>query len=114
MEHIVQFAIGIDDAVIRKRIEESAYDDILDKIVKEAKETIRERGGFPKSNWDRLVDEAIRKEVDRFCEKNREDIIERSAEKLCESYKRTKAYKEKMAEVMEVQTIPPIIISEEK
>ena len=72
MEHIVQFAIGIDDNAIKKRIEENAYDDIL--------------------------------------EKNRDDIIDAAAEKLCESFKRTKAYKEKMTEVMETQTIPPIKI----
>lgn len=35
MEHIVQFAIGIDDKAIQNRIEEYAYKDVLDKIVKE-------------------------------------------------------------------------------
>lgn len=34
MEHIVQFAISIDDKAIQNRIEEYAYKDVLDKIVK--------------------------------------------------------------------------------
>ena len=39
MEHIVQFAIGIDDKAIQNRIEEYAYKDVLDKIVKETMDT---------------------------------------------------------------------------
>lgn len=34
MEHIVQFAIGIDDKAIQNRIEEHAYEDVLDKLTK--------------------------------------------------------------------------------
>lgn len=40
MEHIVQFAIGIDDKAIQNRIEEYAYKDVLDKIVKETMDTV--------------------------------------------------------------------------
>ena len=36
MEHIVQFAIGIDDKAIQNRIEEHAYTDVLAKLTKEA------------------------------------------------------------------------------
>lgn len=32
MEHIVQFAIGIDDKAIQNRIEEHAYADVLAKL----------------------------------------------------------------------------------
>ena len=37
MEHIVQFAIGIDDNAIKKRVEDNAYDDIVERLIKEAK-----------------------------------------------------------------------------
>lgn len=40
MEHIVQFAIGIDDKAIQNRIEEYAYRDVLDKLAKEATDTV--------------------------------------------------------------------------
>lgn len=36
MEHIVQFAINIDDQTIKKRLEENAYQDICDRLVNEA------------------------------------------------------------------------------
>lgn len=39
--------------------------------------------------------------LDEFIERNREDIIDAAAEKLCESFKRTKAYKNRMSETME-------------
>ena len=108
MEHIVQFAIGIDDNAIKKRVEDNAYDDILEKLVKEAKNSLPRSKSFGSAvNWRYLVDDRL----DCFLEKNRDDIIDAAAEKLCESFKRTKAYKEKMTEVVETQTISPIKVS---
>lgn len=40
MEHIVQFAIGIDDKTIQNRIEEHAYADVLDKLTKNAVDSV--------------------------------------------------------------------------
>lgn len=40
MEHIVQFAIGIDDKAIQNRIEEYAYRDVLDKLAKNAMDSV--------------------------------------------------------------------------
>ena len=109
MEHIVQFAIGIDDNAIKKRVEDNAYDDILEKLVKEAKNSLPRSKSFGSDvNWRYLVDDRL----DYFLEKNRDDIIDAAAEKLCESFKRTKAYKEKMTEVMETQTMPPFKIEQ--
>lgn len=100
MEHIVQFAIGIDDNAIKKRVEDNAYNDILEELIKEAKNYLPRSKSFGNSiNWRFMVDDRL----DKFLEKNRDDIIESAAEKLCESFKRTKAYKEKMTEVMETE-----------
>lgn len=40
MEHIVQFAIGIDDKAIQERIEEHAYADVLAKLTKNAVDSV--------------------------------------------------------------------------
>ena len=40
MEHIVQFAIGIDDETIQNRIEEHAYSDVLNKLTKNAVDSV--------------------------------------------------------------------------
>ena len=97
MEHIVQFAIGFDDEGIRKRLEENAYDDILNKLVNEAKKGLSLN--CPEYNqrerWKTIVDKALH----NYFDENKETILDLAASKLAESYKRTKAYKEKMSNV---------------
>lgn len=99
MEHIVQFAIGIDDNAIKERIKAHAYDDIVNGLVAEAKEDLPKRNMFRCGpvNWRLLVDEAL----ENFCEKNREEIIQAAADMLCQSMKRTKKYREAVAEVVD-------------
>lgn len=100
MEHIVQFAIGIDDNAIKKRIEDNAYNDIVEELIKEAKNSLPRARSFERGvNWRFIVDDRL----DRFLEENRDDIIDAAAEKLCESFKRTKVYKEKMTKVMDAE-----------
>lgn len=97
MEHIVQFAIGIDDEGIRKRVEENAYNDILDKLVGEAKKGISLNCSeyYQRQRWESIVNEALH----NYFDENKEVILDLAASKLAEHYKRTKAYKEKMANV---------------
>ena len=99
MEHIVQFAIGIDDAAIQKRIEENGYNDVLNKLVEKAKDELPKASSFSGKyvNWRYLVDERL----DSFIELHKDEIINMAAEKLCESFKRTKAYKDHMIKSME-------------
>ena len=95
MEHIVQFAIGIDDETIQKRIENNAYNDILENLIADIKKDLpKTYGGV---NWRRLVDDAI----EEFIQENKDEIIETAAKELCESFRRTKAFKERMKESME-------------
>ena len=97
MEHIVQFAIGFDDESIRKRLEENAYNDILDKLVNEAKKGLSLNGSdiYQRQRWSTIVDSALH----NYFDENKETILDLAASKLAESYKRTKAYKEKMSNV---------------
>lgn len=97
MEHIVQFAIGIDDEGIRKRVEENAYNDILNKLMNEAKKSISLNCSeyYQRQRWESIMKEALHDYLDE----NKETVIDLAATKLAESYKRTKAYKEKMSNV---------------
>ena len=65
----------------------------------EAKKDVGLAGGYyrPKESWHDIIDRALR---DYFNE-NKDLIIERAAETLANSYKRTKAFKEKMGSAME-------------
>ena len=99
MEHIVQFAIGIDDEAIRQRVIESAYNDVVNQLVDEAKRETRisNRNYYNKQTWSDIIDHALR----NYFDENKDLIVELAAEKLANSYKRTKAFKEKMSAVME-------------
>ena len=99
MEHIVQFAIGIDDDAIRQRVIESAYNDVVKKLMEEAKRETKlsHPSYYQKQTWNDLIDCALR----GYLEENKEIVIERAAEKLAESYKRSKAFKEAMSKAME-------------
>lgn len=94
MEHIVQFAIGIDDEAIRKRVNENAYNDITGKLVEEAKKDLGLKGSYfpPRLTWKTIVEDALHD----YFDENKELIFDLAASKLADSYKRTKAYKEKM------------------
>ena len=99
MEHIVQFAIGIDDDAIRQRVIESAYNDVVKQLMEEAKRETRlsHPSYYQKQTWSNLIDRALC----NYLDENKEVVIELAATKLVESYKRTKAFKEAMGKVIE-------------
>lgn len=95
MEHIVQFGISIDDKTIQKRLEENAYEDIINKLAEDAKNGLKKLPQFYNADqidWTYYVNEAM----DRLIDANREQVIERAAELLKNSYVRTKAYRDTM------------------
>ena len=98
MEHIVQFAIGIDDEAIRKRIEETAEKRIIDSIRKEVAGKI-----FRKGNWkdDSELQSWVKDMVVEVILEHRDEIIKEAASALCEYMKRTKAVRKAVEEVLE-------------
>lgn len=99
MEHIVQFAIGIDDKAIQNRIEEHAYTDVLNKLAKEATDTV-----FVHTNaysrdimWKNLMEDALQ----RFLEERKDEIIDKAANTLADRFQRTKKYREAMGTAIE-------------
>lgn len=99
MEHIVQFAIGIDDDAIRQRVIDCAYNDVVKQLMAEAKRETRLEGTsyWKKESWANIIERALRD----YFDENKDMIIEVAATKLVDSYKRTKAFKETMASKME-------------
>ena len=84
MEHIVQFAINIDDDAIRRYIMANATKQIMSNIEKELKDYI-----IPKYGTG-LADSA----VNGFFEQNKEEIIERTVKSLSDRIYRRKALKD--------------------
>ena len=98
MEHIVQFAIGFDDDAVRKRVLESAYNDVVKQLMEEAKKEVKLTGSsWQRTSWSNIIDYALH----NYFDEHKDEIIDAAATKLADSYKRTKAFKEKMAAAME-------------
>lgn len=99
MEHIVQFAIGIDDKAIQNRIEEYAYRDVLDKLAKNAVDSVFARtNAYSRENmWKTLMEDALHS----FLEERKDEIIDKAANMLADRFQRTKKYREAMGTAIE-------------
>lgn len=98
MEHIVQFAIGIDDKAIQNRIEEYAYRDVLDKLAKNAVDSVfAHTNAYSRENmWKTLMVDALRS----FLEERKDEIVDKAATMLADRFQRTKKYREAMGDAI--------------
>lgn len=98
MEHIVQFAIGIDDEAIRKRIEQTAEKQIVDGIKKDISDKF-----FHKNAWTNeiFLQSWVRDIVIDAVLEHKDEIVTAAASMLCDYMKRTKAVKEAVAGAVE-------------
>lgn len=98
MEHIVQFAIGIDDETIQNRIEEHAYSDVLNKLTKNAVDSVFSHSSAYTRDimWEGLMGEALQS----FLEERKDEIIDKAANMLADQFQRTKKYREAMGAVI--------------
>lgn len=99
MEHIVQFAIGIDDKAIQNRIEEHAYRDVLDKLAKNAVDSVfAHTSAYSRESMCKtLMEDALHS----FLEERKDEIIDKAANMLADRFQRTKKYREAMGDVIE-------------
>ena len=98
MDHLVQFTISIDDAHIAQMVEKEASKALKDEVLKVCKSYIGVENNF----WgDGQPGPALKKAIDNFMADNREEIVNRAADKLAERLSRTKAVKEAAAKRVE-------------
>ena len=100
MDHLVQFTISIDDAHIAQMVEKEAAKAMQDEVLKVCKSHI----GCERHYWgNEEPGPMLKKAVDQFMNDNREEIINKAADKLAERLSRTKIVKEAAAKrVLEV------------
>lgn len=98
MEHIVQFAINIDDKTIQNRIEEHAYTDVLNKLTKEAVDSVFAHSSAYSRNtmWESLMENALQ----NLIEERKDEIIDKAANTLADRFQRTKKYREAMGDAI--------------
>ena len=94
MDHLVQFTISIDDNHIAQMVESRAAKAMEDEVLKVCKSQI----GSEANCWgDNEPGPALKKAINNFMTDNREEIIDRAADKLADRLSRTKAVKEAAA-----------------
>lgn len=100
MDHLVQFTISIDDNHIAQMVEQKAAKAMEDEVLKVCKSQIGGEANYWGSGEPGPM---LKKAIDNFMADNREEIIDRAADKLAERLYRTKIVKEAAAKrVLEV------------
>lgn len=94
MEHIVQFAIGIDDEAIKKNISEHAEKTITEQLLNDVEKIV-----FDTDSWSRTVNKCrassfTERQFEKFLEDNRDNILEIAGKYLADKLVRTKRGKE--------------------
>lgn len=101
MEHIVQFAIGIDDEAIRNRITDAAEKQITESIQKDVEKTIFNPGWRSGEIDKKSPKNWVTDMVKNVIEANKDQIIEAAVAELAKNMVKTKAVKEAIAKVVE-------------
>ena len=101
-QHIINVAFDFDDNKVRKILEESAYNAVIQSIKEDVMSAVidnpyRKSEGVYKEKLRYMVQDSI----DSVLEDYKPEIINAAAEKLAEKFCRTKAFKDKMKGAME-------------
>ena len=95
MEHIVQFAVGIDDVAIVNKVEEHAEKEIIASIKQQVVNKLFE-SRYYKCNADPRTDELSsfsKTLVDKFLNEHEDEIVSKAAEYLAAKIIRRKSSK---------------------
>lgn len=99
MEHIVQFAISMDDNAIKQRVEEAAEKTIINNLQQEVRDKLFEPGdycrrstkpGDPLSSFSESL-------IEDFLSDNKDELLDKAALYLANRLCKTKAAKEIIA-----------------
>ena len=94
MEHIVQFAIGIDDDRITQRIEDNAEKQIVETLTQEIRNKIFRSSYFnSKATAKDPLSDFTTELIEQFLETHKDEILNKAPVHLAEKLSRTKAGK---------------------
>lgn len=104
MEHIVQFAINIDDNKIRDAVVETAERQIINDIRRDVEEIIYE-SKYNYRNGGKTIDKDyprdwVKEAVGKVIEENKDQIVTMAVENLSRNMTRTKLVRDKIGEVI--------------
>ena len=96
MEHLVQFAINVDDEKIKQTIESNVMKQIVNKISEECLNEIVDKD----SNYPFKIRQLVNNNIQRFFEQNKDLIIFETSNKLAEKLVKTKAVREAVEKLL--------------
>lgn len=104
MEHIVQFAIGIDDKGIKERIEKSAEKQIIERLYHDIARSLTGNTRWTEypisSEFEGTFRRVAKEAVDNVVNQNKDEIIKEAAIILADRIFRTKAAKETLKNII--------------
>lgn len=99
-EHILQFAVSIDEERIVSLVEKKAVETATQGVIDAVKSKTNTACRWEQSYIEKMIDERVNQVIDE----NKETIINRAADRLAERLIRTKAAKAMLNEVIENQS----------
>lgn len=93
MEHIVQFAFDFEDEAIKKKLENSAYDQIIEALKNDVRDAIFQKEGYSYSSKIQLSHQA-NLVLEDLLERNEEKIIDLAAQYIAAKLINRKSVKE--------------------
>lgn len=94
IEHIVQFAISIDDEQIKKTIEKNAMQQVVATFKNDISKEMIGKNNYTKSDYSTKMWNAINEQIKMFLDENKEEIINIASDKLAERLAKTKKVKD--------------------
>lgn len=94
MEHILQFAVSIDDSTIEKLVIESATKQLANEIINEAKKSLGLIDRYGRSILDEDGEgySIAREAIEKAAKEREDEIIDRAIERIVEKTYRGKKY----------------------
>lgn len=96
MQHIIQFAFDFEDEKVARSIEQNVETKVIQNIEKEIKDKYFNR------RWnENPIDGLVTGTVNKIVEENKEEIIKRASQLLCDKVYRSKAFKTAKDEILQ-------------
>ena len=101
MEHIVQFAVNIDDEQIKKTVERNVVTQVVAEIRKDCMKELTGKIDPSTYQYSQRIKEIVDSNIKEFLDNNKEIIIKEAVNQLAERLSRTKAAKEALNKTIE-------------
>ena len=101
MEHIVQFAVNIDDEQIKKTVERNVVTQVVAAIRKDCMKELTGKCDASTYQYHQKIKEMVDNNIKEFLDNNKEIIIKEAVNQLAERLSRTKAAKEALNKTIE-------------